>query len=279
MTIALIDNGSLEPAAHRNLRTLAAALSTRSGLEVHAVSWKYSDRIAPESLGGLPAWTLAPWLRDRIAAGERHFIFIPFFISAQGAIGSWLHRDLQDLQRELGEFRFLFSGGLVTQGTLVRIATARIRETIAAKKLDRPAVIVVDHGGPAAASAQLRDRIAADVKHELDAEIRELTPASLEGEEHAHNRPLFVDALTLPGFNHANVVIAPLFLAPGRHAGPHGDLAQLVAGAEDRGAAADRERVAPLRCHFTELIGTHPLVIDVLADGLARTVSTFHAAA
>ena len=278
MTIAIIDNGSLEPAAHRNLRALAAALSARTGQTIHAISWKHSDRIAPASLGGNPAWTLDSWVRTRVAAGEVDFIFIPFFVSPQGAIGSWLRRDLEKLQQELGgAFRFGFTPGLATHGTLVRIATARIRETIAAKRLSRPAVIVVDHGGPSAASAQLRDDVAAALQHELANEIRGLTAASLEGEDHAHNRPLFVDALTLPGFTHGDVVIAPLFLAPGRHAGPRGDLAQLVAGAEDRGASADAPN--PLRCHFTELIGTHPLVIDVLADALIQTVSTFHAAA
>jgi hypothetical protein len=65
--------------------------------------------------------------------------------------------------------------------------------------------------------------------------------------------------------------VTPLFLAPGRHAGPKGDLAEIAAEAEDRSA--------PLRCHFTGLIGTHPLVIDALADALTSTLSTFNAAA
>ena len=279
MIAALIDNGSLEPAAHRTLRALAAALSGRTGVEVRAVSWKHSDRIAPESLGGVPAATLAPWLRDRLAAGERDFVFLPFFVSAQGAIGSWLRRDLEALQHELGGFRFAFTAGLATHGTLVRIARERIRETIAAAHLTRPRVVVVDHGGPSSASAQLRDRVAAELVAELGGEIGALTPASLEGAEHAHNRPLFVDVLASADFNHGDVVIAPLFLAPGRHAGPHGDLAQIAIAAEDRGAAASPPGRTPLRCHFTALIGTHPLVVDVLAEALTQTLSTFHAAA
>ncbi len=50
MIAALIDNGSLQPAAHRQLRRLAAALSVRSGIRVDPVSWKYSDRIPPAAL-------------------------------------------------------------------------------------------------------------------------------------------------------------------------------------------------------------------------------------
>ena len=87
MIAALIDNGSLEPAAHLNLRAVAAAVSTRAGTVVHAVSWKHSDRIAAAALGDTPAWTFAPFVRGMVALGQREFVFVPFFISAQGAIG------------------------------------------------------------------------------------------------------------------------------------------------------------------------------------------------
>lgn len=271
MTIALIDNGSLEPAAHRNLRAVAAALSARTGTTVHAVSWKHSNRIKPEQLEGQPAWTLTSWVTAQVDRGERELVFIPFFISAQGAIGSALRDDLEQLHSALGGFRFTFTSGIAAHQTLVRIVASRIRETIEADQLKQPPVIVVDHGGPSVTSANLRNAIATEVGHALGAEIGALTPASLEGNEHEHNRPLFVDALTSPGFDRGDVVVAPLFLAPGRHAGPKGDLAQIAAEAEDRSE--------PLRCHFTPLVGTHPLVVDVLADALLSTLSIFNAAA
>jgi sirohydrochlorin ferrochelatase len=271
VTIALVDNGSLEPAAHLSLRALAAALSARVGVTVHAVSWKHSNRIRPDLLEGQPAWTLTPWVSAQVDRGEHDLVFIPFFVSAQGAIGSALRLDLEQLQSALGGFRFAFTAGLAAHGTLVRIVVDRIRATIAAAQLQQPPVIVVDHGGPSAASAALRDAVAADVARELRAEIGALTAASLEGEGYTHNRPLFVDALASPGFDRGDVVVAPLFLAPGRHAGPKGDLAEIVAEAEDRSA--------PLRCHFTALVGNHPLVLDVLADALSSTLSTFNAAA
>jgi sirohydrochlorin ferrochelatase len=271
VTIALVDNGSLEPAAHRNLRALAAALSERVGVPVHPVSWKHSNRIRADLLDGHPAWTLTPWVSAQVDRGERELVFIPFFVSAQGAIGSALRQDLEHLQSALGSFRFAFTGGLAAHRTLVRIVVDRIRETIALSRLQQPPVIIVDHGGPSEASAALRNAVAAEVAHELRAEIGALTAASLEGEAYAHNRPLFVDALASPGFDRGDVVVAPLFLAPGRHAGPKGDLAEIAAEAEDRSA--------PLRCHFTPLVGNHPLVLDVLADALSTTLSTFNAAA
>jgi sirohydrochlorin ferrochelatase len=271
MTIALVDNGSLEPAAHRNLRAVAATLSARIGLPVHPVSWKHSNRIRAELLDGHPAWTLTSWVSAQVDRGERDLVFVPFFVSAQGAIGSALREDLEHLQAALGGFRFALTSGIAAHRTLVRIVVDRIRETIAANQLKQPPVIVVDHGGPSAASATLRNTIATEVAHELGAEIGALTPASLEGEEHEHSRPLFVNALASAGFDRGDIVVAPLFLAPGRHAGPKGDLAEIAAEAEDRSS--------PLRCHFTALVGTHPLVLDVLADALSSTLSTFNAAA
>ena len=273
MIIALIDNGSLEPAAHRALRALAHEITSRVGLPVHAVSWKHSDRIPPAALEHLPAATLAPWLRSQYAAGEREFVFIPFFVSAQGAIGSYLRSDLERLQQEIGAFRFTFTTGLAARDALVGLVVDRIRELIRQRALQRPPVIVVDHGGPSPASAQLRNEIAAAVQRALGDEISRLTAASFEGGAHAHNFPLFADALTTAGYRDGDVVIAPLFLAPGRHAGPEGDLAQIATAAEDRVTGA------PLRCHFIASLGTHPHVADVLVVALHETLSQIHVTA
>ncbi len=266
MIVALIDNGSLEPAAQHNLRAVAAALSVRVGRTVEAVSWKHSDRIPAATLDGARAWTLAPWVRAHLANGQRDFLFVPFFISAQGAIGSSLRGDLEKLRVELGHFEFAFADSLAARGALPAIVAARVCETILDKNLSRPAVIVVDHGGPSALSAALRDQIAASVRVLLGPEIGPLGAASMEGAEHAHNRPLLADALARPTFERGEVVIAPLFLSPGRHAGANGDLAQIARTAADR--------ATPLRCHFTALVGTHPAVLDTLAAALRDALAS-----
>lgn len=272
MIVALIDNGSLEPAAHLNLRRVAAALSQRAGLHVCAVSWKHSDKIDPARLDGHAALTIDRWLRAQVAAGERHFVLIPFFISAQGAIGSYLRQDIERVQAALGGvFQFTFTEGLAQRGALAGIVSARVRETIAARQLTRPALIVVDHGGPSPASAQLRNDIAAQVAAALPGETSGVRPASLEGEEYPHNQPLLENALRDLPAGTGDVVIAPLFLAPGRHAGPAGDLAQIAAAAEQENPSR--------HCHFTELIGTHRSAVDALAEALNQTLSTFHVAA
>ncbi|HEX3729028.1 MAG TPA: hypothetical protein VHV47_04445 [Opitutaceae bacterium] len=255
MKIALIDNGSLEPAAHRLLRTAAAAVARLARFPVEAVSWRHSDRIGAGALDGAPARTLAPWLRAAHARGEREFVFAPFLVSAGGAIGAALRADVEALRRELG-FGFAFSAGFapVTE-VLAEIVAARVREAAAAAGWARPAVIVVDHGGPARASAELRDAVAAEAGRRLGAAAGPVAAASMESPEGAgyeFNRPLFAEQLRMPGFA-GPVVAAPLFLAPGRHAGSEGDLARIAASGAVR---------------FAGLVGTHPLAAAAQARNL-----------
>jgi sirohydrochlorin ferrochelatase len=246
MIVALIDNGSLQQAAQLNLRAVAAALSTRTGVNVHAVSWKHSDRTPHSQLPALrsqPIWTLAPFIRAQLAAGENEFLFVPFFISAQGAIRSALRSDLEKLQQQLGGFSFAFTAGLAASGALGRIVAARVRQTIAIRGLRSPPVIVVDHGGPSPASAALRDSIAR--------EIGASASASMEGV----HPPLLADELRKSAYAGRDVVIALLFLAPGRHAGARGDVARIC-------------HASHVRCHLTALVGDHPAVVDTLAAAL-----------
>ena len=268
MRIALLDNGSLEPASHRNLRAVAAAVASRTGLVVEAVSWRHSDRIPAEELDGAPAATLLPWMRARLHEGEGEFVFVPFFISGEGAIASAVRADLEALRRAGAGFAFTFTAGLApADETCGEIVAAGVHETLAVRGLGRAAVIVVDHGGPVPASAALRDRVAALARARLGETVAAVAAVSLEspdGPDFAFNQPLLEAQLGAPGFDRGDVVIAPLFLSPGRHAGADGDLAQIARAAE--------ARLPGLRCHFTGLIGRHSLAAEVLARNLRATV-------
>jgi sirohydrochlorin ferrochelatase len=256
MRIALVDNGSLEQAAHAGLRAAALAVGERAGLPVKAVSWKHSDRTNPA------AWTLRPWLLAQVAAGEREFLIVPFFISPQGAVGSSLRRDLESVRAEAGGFEYSFADGLPA-ATLAAIVADRVSE--ASRRLRRPPVVVVDHGGPSAASAEVRDGVADETRRLLGDAFGPVVAASMEspdGPALAFNRPLLSEALSAPGCARGDVVIAPLFLLPGRHAGPDGDLERIARAAE---------ALSPgLRCHFAGLVGNHPLALECLAASLAR---------
>jgi sirohydrochlorin ferrochelatase len=267
MKIALIDNGSLEPAAHACLRAAAAAIGERTGTRVDAVSWRHSGRIPGGALAGGPAWTLVPWIRAQVKAGAREFLLVPFFISPQGAIGSSLREDLDRLRGTEGPFDYAFADGLPADSALPAIVAGRIRESTSRLGLHRPPVIVVDHGGPSPASALVRNLVADRVRAELGGAIGPLLAASMEspdGPDFAFNRPLLAEALARPGFDSGDVVVAPLFLSPGRHAGPGGDLVRTAREAE--------ARTPRLRCHFTELVGSHPLALETLAGALSRAL-------
>ncbi|HXQ80628.1 MAG TPA: CbiX/SirB N-terminal domain-containing protein [Opitutaceae bacterium] len=267
MRVALIDNGSLEPAAHESLRTAADSVGKRAGTRVEAVSWRHSGRIPPGDLAGGPAWTLAPWVRARVSEGEREYVFVPFFICPQGAIGSRMRRDLEALGDELGGFDFSITEGLDAGTALAEIVADRVRETAAAKGLGRPAVVVVDHGGPSRASGAVRNSVADAARERLGRSIGPLAAASMEapdGPESVFSRPLLPEALAAPGFDSGDVLIAPLFLSPGRHAGPGGDL--------ERAARAAQARRPALRCHFTGLVGSHPAAIELLSGALLEAL-------
>jgi sirohydrochlorin ferrochelatase len=260
MIVALIDNGSLEPGAHRNLRSVAAAVSERTGVKVRPVSWKHSDRVPEAELDGAHAWTLASFIHAMFALGQREFVFVPFFISPQGAIGSALFRDLETLQGELGEFDFRFTDGLAGAGVIPTIMAEHVRTCIKTCNLVDPPVLVVDHGGPSTESAELRDQLARQIMDALAPDVTSVCAASMEG----MHPPLLADWLARANLQDRDVVVAPLFLSPGRHAGVDGDIGRIC-------------RASPARTHLTELVGTHPLVIDALADALRTTLSTVHA--
>jgi sirohydrochlorin ferrochelatase len=263
MKVALVDNGSLEPAAHAGLRAAAAAIGRAADVNVEAVSWKHSNRIPPDALADGSALTLAPWIRAQVLAGERDFLLVPFFISPQGAIGSALRGNLVRLQEETGGFDFAFSDGLADSETLPVIVADRVRAASAELGLRRHAVVIVDHGGPSRASAAVRDRVAGAVRADLGGSVAAVVAASMEspaGPGYEFNRPLLADALAQLGSG--DVLIAPLFLLPGRHAGPGGDLEGIARRAQKPG----------LRVHFTELVGSHPAAIETLAGALTRAL-------
>src|ERR1700690_683683 len=111
MMIALIDNGSLGPPAPAPPRAAGSAIGERTGTRIEAVSWRHSGRIPPTALDGGAAWTLAPWIRSQVSTGEREFMFVPFFISPQGSIGTALRGDLDRLRESAGGFDYSFTEG------------------------------------------------------------------------------------------------------------------------------------------------------------------------
>ncbi|MCD8481683.1 MAG: cobalamin biosynthesis protein CbiX [Verrucomicrobia bacterium] len=274
MVVQLIDNGSLRPESWLNLQRLATASSRRFGLQVHGISLLHSDRLDPNSIGGQPARIWEPTMRAFLKAGEREFFIQPFFIGPTAAITQYMPERLQLLQQEFPDLKlrygdFLFSGEDTDDGLLTSIVCQRIKEALGITGWMRPRVVLVDHGSPLPEVTFVRNYIAGQLSVLLRNEVHSVAVASMErreGDLYRFNDPLLADRLDQDGYAQSEVIIAMLFLSPGRHAGPDGDVEQICKEA--------RLRNPRLATHCTGLLGTHPLMEELLYQRIRRQLIT-----
>ena len=269
--VLLMDNGSLEPAAILRLRELAENLAARLNRPVQPVSLQHSDRVPAGQLGGRAAETLEAALRRRLAAGENEFVVLPLFIGPTRALSEFLPEVEQRLKTEFPVLKMQVAPPLFSdrEDRLVQIlaeqVTAAMNRTGGAAELIR--VAVVDHGSPVRAVTEVRNHMAVQLAHRLGDLVAAVAPCSMErrpGADYDFNEPLLAHLLTTRHWNTGVVVVAHLFLLPGRHAGAGGDVARICQGAEH--AAGGR-----LRTVRAGLLADHPLLLDILHDR-ARSV-------
>ncbi len=259
----LVDNGSLEAASTLQLRRLAAELERKVGMKVEPVSVAHSTKVPAEELDGRRAELLEEALDRCVAEGVKDVIVAPLFVGPSYAIV----RHVPALVAQRGKLRGRIAAPLFVEGEtrladiLVEHVRAEVGE-IACKQAPtgRVRVAVVDHGSPARGVTAVRDAVAAQVRESLGGEVVEVAACSMErraGEEFAFNEPLLEGLLARDGWRDSDVVVALLFIAPGKHAGPDGDVAQIVKRA--RGGRMEGVR-------FTRTIGAHPVLVEILAD-------------
>jgi sirohydrochlorin ferrochelatase len=107
----------------------------------------------------------------------------------------------------------------------------------------------------------VREHLARQLRTRLGPTVRGVLAASMERRpesEYDFNEPLLERAFDRPGFDAGPVIVAMLFLSPGRHAGPDGDIARICADAQQRHPG--------LRIVMTDLVGRHPGLIPILVD-------------
>ncbi|MFI5356319.1 MAG: sirohydrochlorin chelatase [Opitutales bacterium] len=265
MKLLLVDNGSLEPAATLGLRAVAGRLGARIGREVAPVSLLYSDQVPAAQTGGVVAEILEPWLRRELAAGETEFAVLPFFVGPSRAITDYLPALVGKLREECPLLRVRVAPALYQPGDprLARVLAERVRTAVTPEfaRGEPLRVALADHGSPVPAVTAVRDALAAELAAALGREAAAVAPCSMErrpGPAYAFNEPLLATLLRRMPYDAGPVVVAQLFLLPGRHAGPDGDIAAICRQAET---------VAPsLRTVRTEVLCTHPDLIAVLAD-------------
>ena len=130
-------------------------------------------------------------------------------------------------------------------------------KSITKSEMNQPFVALVDHGTPLLAVNQIREEIGSQMEELLKPEISGFSTCSMErreGEKYDFNDPLLAQLLDeLSKKEEKEVVLAQLFLSPGRHAGKGGDLEEICSSFEGR-------------LSRTELLGTHPAIIEILED-------------
>lgn len=262
--IFLVDNGSLRPEAWLGLARIAASLSERFGQLVQPASVLHSDRLSPETVGGLTPRTLEQAIHQHCLEGARRFAVIPFFFGPTRALTRFIPERLERLRQSFPSLRvwraqFLFPGHACDDLRLTHILAQRVRQTLQERNLDQPPVVLVDHGSPEPAVTCVRNYLAGQLSILLRSEVACVGPASMErrpGEIYAFNEPLLSSRLRQPGFNQGDVIVALQFLLPGRHAGPDGDIARICHAAQSA--------CPGLRLHLTGLCGDHPEMLDLL---------------
>jgi sirohydrochlorin ferrochelatase len=140
-----------------------------------------------------------------------------------------------------------------------------VRETTRAAGFARPAVAVVDHGTPQPSVNAVRELVAAQTRELLGNFTRTVAVCSMErraGEEYDFNEPLLEKLLDTREFSSGEVVVARLFLNPGRHSGAGGDVEQIC-----RAAGV---RHPELKIALTEPLGSHPGLAAILAERLEQ---------
>jgi sirohydrochlorin ferrochelatase len=269
--ILLVDNGSLEPAATLALRDLTQRLAAQIGREIVPVSLLHSNRVAADQLDGVTADTVEPYLRQQLGRGETEFVVLPLFFGPSRAISEYLPGVVEKLHDEFPAFMVRIAPTLFAadEDTLAQMLAERVHGQLTAEfSCGQPVrVALVDHGSPARAVTAVRDLLARQLEIKLGAAVAAVAACSMErrpGPEYDFNEPMLETLLTRAGWNAGPVIVAQLFLAPGRHAGPEGDIA---------GICAQAEAASPgLRTVRTDVLGTHPAMVNLLADRLAQVI-------
>lgn len=280
-TIMLVDNGSRRAETTLALRRLAHALSERSAKQVHPVSLLHSDLVPAEQLDGSKASTFRPFLQRCIDQGERHFVVVPLFFGPSRAISRCIPEQAAEVSARL-------SPDAADKQTLVDVVLAEplcplpqgehrlaaileegVRKVAPQASEAGQTVVLVDHGSPLPGVTAVRNWLARELQARLsmDTRIHEAAMERRPGARYDFNGPLLEDTLRELACDPTtrDVTLAMLFLAPGRHAGPGGDVEAICTRVQQ---ASPGLRIVP-----TALVGEHPLLLDILQDRLGQRVS------
>ncbi|MEO6875601.1 MAG: CbiX/SirB N-terminal domain-containing protein [Opitutaceae bacterium] len=291
-TIFLVDNGSLRPEATKQLRKIAAALSKRLRRKVEPVSLLHSSAIPASQLGGREAEILNDAVLRRLERGAREFVIVPLFFGRSRALTVFIPELMEQWKKHSPEMTVRIAAPLAARGDdrLARILERQVRAKLTNRLRGQfVRVALVDHGSPVKVVTQVRNRLASQLRRRLGSDVaavagcsmeiprrgqpltlvvadakrtlkatRSISHARLQGLGADPIEPLLENVLAQPHWNSGAVIVAQLFLLPGRHAGAGGDVEMICQRA--------REESPGLRTVRTKLVGEDPGLIAILAD-------------
>jgi sirohydrochlorin ferrochelatase len=239
--ILLVDNGSFRPEATLELRRLSAEVAQLLGQPVQPVSVLHSHKIDPALLDGQPAVIFEQAVQQAKTDGIEELLVLPLFIGPSLALTEYLPKVF--VEASPGAMRLSIRPALFGDDglELLDLLVDNLKEAGWSKGTGT--VLLCDHGSPIKEVTRCRDQLAAALRRKLGLTATELVACSMErreGAEYAFNEPLLQDALTQ---TRGDVVILMLFLLPGRHAGPDGDVATI---AKEHAPTGVRWKISPL---------------------------------
>ena len=262
VTIMLVDNGSVKPAATLMLRQLAEKLSNKCGQLVSPASLRHADRINSDKLDGSLALTFTPFLTERLEAGCKKFRLIPLFFSQSGAITSFVPEQINLLERQYGGIDLTVTDVVYPlpegDSRLVDILFGNIQQSIKESGSGNQNIVLVDHGSPSKEVTAVRQQLASKLQLKFkDVVIDQAVMERREGSEYDFNGPLLEQWLEeKANQGEKSAIVALMFFLPGRHAGVGGDIENICFRIE--------QRHPNFKIHITPLVGEHAGLIDIL---------------
>ncbi|MFD2110649.1 sirohydrochlorin chelatase [Thiorhodococcus fuscus] len=261
--ILLVDNGSKRAESTLNLRRIAALLSERTGEPVQPVSLLHSDQIAPERLDGQPTETFRQALEQLLAADQRDLVLLPLFFGPTRALSRFIPESVAEVERRFGPCRLRIAPELCPlpegEPRLVDILLDNLDQAAQEAGIERTSIVLVDHGSPTPEVNQVRRWLGARLAERLgpDVQLQEAVMERRPGAAYDFNGPLLEAVLDrIARENRGPILLSMLFLGPGRHAGPGGDIRDICDAIQGRHPG--------LQLHIAPLVGTHPGLIDIL---------------
>lgn len=265
--ILLVDNGSKRAESTRNLRRVATRLSERAGEPIQPVSLLHSDQIDPAQLDGQPAETFGQALEQLLAADQRDLVLLPLFFGQTRALSQFIPESVAEAERRLGPCRLRIASELCPlpegESRLVDILLDTLDQAAREADSARTRVVLVDHGSPTPEVNQVRRWLGARLAERLGPEVQfqEAVMERRPGAAYDFNGPLLETVLErMAQEDHGPILLSMLFLGPGRHAGPGGDIRDICDAVQGRHPG--------LQLHIAPLVGTHPGLIDILFSRL-----------